>query len=59
MAYKITKEKYNGLDSCSEKSDLYLTQGKNIKDKRISLNKRIGINFAEEDKDRFLRFSLE
>ncbi|MHA1471516.1 MAG: DNA-3-methyladenine glycosylase [Promethearchaeota archaeon] len=59
MAYKITKEKYNGQDSCAESSELYLTQGKKIKDKKISLNKRIGINYAEEDKEKLLRFTLD
>jgi len=59
MAYKITKEKYNSQDSCAESSELYLTQGKKIKDKKISLNKRIGINYAEEDKEKLLRFTLD
>ncbi len=59
MAFKITKEKYNGKDSCAETSNLYFTQGKNIRDKKISLNRRIGIDYAEEDKDRLLRMSLK
>lgn len=59
MAYKITKEKYNGVDSCAENSELYLTQGKNIENKIFLLNKRIGIDNAEGDKDLILRFSLE
>ncbi|NVM16547.1 MAG: DNA-3-methyladenine glycosylase [Candidatus Lokiarchaeota archaeon] len=59
MALNITKEKYNGRDSCVETSKLYFAQGKNIGDKKITLNKRIGIGYAEEDKDRLLRFTLE
>jgi len=59
MALNITKEKYNGKDSCMDTSTLYFTEGKNIVDKKFTLNKRIGINYAEEDKDRLLRFILE
>ncbi len=59
MALNITKEQYNGKDSCAEISNLYFTQGKMIEDKKVSLSKRIGIDYAEEDKDRFLRFTLE
>jgi DNA-3-methyladenine glycosylase len=59
MALNITKEQYNGKDSCAENSNLYFTQGKMIEDKNITLNKRIGINYVEEDKDRLLRFTLE
>lgn len=59
MAFNITKEKYNGKDSCAENSNLYFAHGKKILDKRIVLGKRIGIAYAEEDKDRLLRFALE
>jgi DNA-3-methyladenine glycosylase len=59
MAFNITKEKYNGKDSCVETSKLYFAQGEKIDDKKITLNKRIGIDYAEEDKDRLLRFTLE
>ncbi len=59
MALNITKEKNNGKDSCKENSKLYFTQGEMIKDKKISFSKRIGIKYAEEDKDRLLRFTLE
>ncbi len=59
MALNITKDKYNGKDSCVETSKLYFAQGKNIGDKKITLGKRIGIEYAEEDKDRLLRFTLE
>ena len=47
MAFNITKEQYNGIDSCLENSKLYFAQGKNIDNKKISLNKRIGIDYAE------------
>ena len=59
MALKITKEKFNGKDSCSKDSKLFFTQGKFLNEKEIVLNKRIGINYAEEDKDRLLRFTLK
>jgi DNA-3-methyladenine glycosylase len=59
MAFNITKKKDNGKDSCDETSTLYFTQGKKDVDKRIVLGKRIGIEYAEEDKDRLLRFTLE
>jgi len=59
MAMNITKEKYNGKDSCAETSKLYFVQGKSIGDEEITLGKRIGIDYAEEDKDRLLRFTLE
>jgi len=59
MAFQITKEKYNGKDSCEETTKLYFTQGENIEDKKIVLGKRIGINYAEEDKDLLLHFSLK
>ena len=59
MAFNITKEQYNGIDSCAENSKLYFVQGKNIDNKKLSLNKRIGIDYAEEDKNRLLRFTLE
>ena len=59
MALNITKDKYNGKDSCVETSKLYFAQGKNIGDKKITLGKRIGIEYAEEDKDRLLRFTLD
>jgi len=59
MAFNITKEKYNGKDSCAENSNLYFAQGKKILDKRFILEKRIGISYAEEDKDKLLRISLK
>jgi len=59
MAFNITKEKYNGKDSCAENSKLYFTEGKKILGKQINLGKRIGIAYAEEDKDRLLRIFLK
>ena len=59
MAFNITKEKYNGKDSCTENSKLYFTEGKKILGKQINLGKRIGIAYAEEDKDRLLRIFLK
>ena len=58
MALNITKEKLNGKDSCSTDSKLFFTQGKKIDNKNIVLKKRIGVDYAEEDKDRLLRFTL-
>ncbi len=58
-ALNITKEKFNGKDSCKSDSKLYFTQGEKSSNKKIILNKRIGIDYAEEDKDRLLRFTLE
>ena len=59
MALKITKEVFNGKDSCSEDSTLFFTEGKKVNEEDIVLNKRIGIDYAEEDKDLFLRFTLK
>ena len=59
MAMNITKDKFNGKDSCAENSELFFTEGKNIDDKKILLGKRIGVGYAEEDKDRLLRFTLD
>ena len=58
MAMNITKEKLDGSDSCKIDAKLYFTEGEEVKDKEIILNKRIGIDYAEEDKDRLLRFTL-
>ncbi|MFX1314587.1 MAG: DNA-3-methyladenine glycosylase [Promethearchaeota archaeon] len=58
MAMNITKEKFNGIDSCAIDSKLYFTEGEEIKNEKITLNKRIGIDYAEEDKDKLLRFTL-
>lgn len=59
MALEITKEKFNGKDACDPKSMLYFTRGENINSSGITVHKRIGIDYAEEDKDRLLRFRIE
>lgn len=58
MALNITKEGFNGKDSCSLDSPLFFTQGEIIDKNKIIKNKRIGIDYAEEDKDLLLRFTL-
>ena len=59
MALKITKDEFNGSDSCSQNSKLYFTQGEKINDTKIILKKRVGIDYAvDKDKDRLLRFIL-
>lgn len=58
MAMNITKEQFNGKDSCAKNSELFFTEGEMIEDKKILLGKRIGIDYAEEDKDQLLRFTL-
>ena len=58
MAFNITKEEFNGKDSCSIGSRLYFTQGEKIDQKKIVKSKRIGIDYAEEDKDLLLRYTL-
>ena len=59
IALDITKDKFNGKDSCSSESKLYFAQGEKISKKKILLNKRIGVDYAEEDKDRLLRFTIK
>jgi DNA-3-methyladenine glycosylase len=59
MAMDITKKKFNGIDSCSEDSDLFFTVGEPINEKKIFSGKRIGIEYAEEDKDHLLRFWVD
>jgi DNA-3-methyladenine glycosylase len=56
QALNITKEVFNGNDSCSPNSKLYFAEGLEKEQYRISLEKRIGIDYAEEDKDKLLRF---
>jgi len=58
MALEITKDNFNGKDSCNPKSKLFFTKGEIIDKKSITLGKRIGIDYAEEDKDLLLRFTL-
>ena len=59
MALNITKDLFNGKDSCSPDANLFFAEGEKIARNNIILNKRIGIDYAEEDKDRLLRFSTE
>ncbi len=59
MALNITKAQFNGIDSCSLSSKLFFIEGQKVKDNSIVTNKRIGINYAEEDKDQLLRFTLK
>ncbi|MHA2008433.1 MAG: DNA-3-methyladenine glycosylase [Promethearchaeota archaeon] len=58
IALNITKDEFNGIDSCSRDSKVFFTSGQIKSDERITLSKRIGIDYAEEDKDRLLRFTL-
>ncbi len=59
IALDITKDKFNAKDSCSNNSKLFFIEGEKIKDNNIIADKRIGIDYAEEDKDRLLRFTLK
>jgi len=58
MAYNITKYEFNGEDSCANDSKLFFAYNKEVFDKTVVALKRIGINYAEEDKDMLLRFKL-
>ena len=58
MALDITKKAFNSKDSCSPDSNLFFTQGENVDEINIKKSKRIGIDYAEEDKDLLLRFIL-
>ncbi len=59
MAMDITKKEFNGKDSCSSHSKLFFSQGMEVNKENILSNKRIGIDYAKEDKDLLLRFSLK
>ncbi len=59
IALGITKDKFNGKDSCLHDSRLYFAQGEKIPKEKILFNKRIDIDYAEEDKDRLLRFTIK
>ncbi len=59
IALEITKDNFNGKDSCSSNSKLYFAHGEMILDEKIIVGKRIGIDYAEEDRDRLLRYSLK
>lgn len=58
MGFEITKDKFNGNDSCAPNSKLYLTYGEKIERKNVEAHERIGIDYAEEDKHLKLRFRL-
>ncbi len=58
IGLNITKDLFNGKDSCASNANLIFTEGELIDNKSISVQKRIGIDYAEEDKDRLLRFKL-
>lgn len=58
MALNITKEEFNGTDSTSPQSSLFFVEGETVEKNEIKMSKRIGIDYAEEDKDRLLRFSI-
>ena len=58
-AFNITKEKFNGKDSCADDSKLYLAEGNIVNPSDIISATRIGIDYAEEDKDRLLRFLIK
>jgi len=58
MAYNITKDEFNGKDSCVNDSKLFFAYNEKVFDKTIVALKRIGIDYAEEDKDMLLRFKL-
>jgi DNA-3-methyladenine glycosylase len=59
MALDITKTQFNGIDSCSQNSKLFFTKGEIINKDSITASKRIGIDYAGEDKNRLLRFTLK
>jgi DNA-3-methyladenine glycosylase len=58
MAMNITKQEFNGTNSCLSHSKLFFSQNENVNESDIIISKRIGIDYAEEDKDLLLRFSL-
>jgi DNA-3-methyladenine glycosylase len=59
IAFDITKKIFNGKDSCASSANLFLTEGEKIDPVKIGTYKRIGVDYAEEDKDRLLRFKLK
>ena len=58
MALDITKDEFNQTDSTSPDSKLFFTQGKDVDKKNILRKKRIGVEYAGEDKDLLLRYIL-
>ena len=59
MALNISKDLFNGKDSCSPQSKLFFTEGEKVDKNDIIIGKRIGIGYAEEDKDLLLRFTIK
>ena len=58
VGLNITKQEFNGMDSIALDSKLFFTEGEKVEPQDILRSKRIGIDYAEEDKDRLLRFSI-
>jgi DNA-3-methyladenine glycosylase len=58
QAFNITKNAFNGVDSCSSNTKVYFAQGITPDYDKIKKNKRISIDYAEEDKDLLLRYTL-
>jgi DNA-3-methyladenine glycosylase len=58
MAFNITKKEFNGQDSCATDSKLFFTENYESYKKNIVALKRIGIDYAQEDRDKLLRFKL-
>ena len=58
IGLNITKEEFDGKDSCSVNSKLYFSQGEKIDQNNIIKSRRIGIDYAEEDKDLLLRYII-
>ncbi|MFX1454734.1 MAG: DNA-3-methyladenine glycosylase [Promethearchaeota archaeon] len=58
MAFNITKNEFNATDSCAIDSKLYFADSGKLFDKTIVALKRIGVDYAEEDKDKLLRFKV-
>lgn len=56
IAMQITKAD-NDVDLVTDKS-FYLTEGEKVDDSRVSIGKRIGIDYAEEAADYLWRFTL-
>jgi len=58
MGFNITKDEFNGKDSCSRDSKLYFSQGEKIDQNKVIKSRRIGIDYTEEDKDLLLRYTI-
>lgn len=56
IALNISKETFNGKDSCSPDAKLYYTNGESVEPGSIEALKRIGIDYAGDDKERLLRY---